>query len=504
MNNTKEAIKYGLSVMNVTPKEMFALIESSNGYTGEDNNRWLTAQIIKIAEKDGVGYSQLLAKWFNIISSIEEECSDMSFKDKWVSHIKSLIGDGAVYTVGMGEENDFGAPLDEVNWFSGVDIPWNTMFTDEFLPSEVSTAIKNGEPVTLFLNMKNELQHDKGSSLAKDAKVNCVACNDASALLLYRMCNMLSAMEDSSNFKVVILSDTSFLLNKDNSSIIKYFLNNFEYEGFVANSRDLYTNAFTSTDFAVMVCTARIGTEHTGIVLPKIVGDGSSTVKRYSYGGNMADKVFQTSLLDDTYAVLSVNKALELGDPVSDMVNGHVNALGYICRNAGSRESILSSLPIKGTVYAPITMDNLSDVIVYYGVSESLHSARLQGDIPEILSGHPEYDALVANCVPVFLFGLNSNFRDYGSGLENHFDVETSELAKRLLDRAAQYFSFETKNLVDICKGFLDYLKESGEDTAGKTFAEIRALSDSSGLNTSYIEALNRCMGYICTQYRRM
>lgn len=505
MQKTKEAIKYGLSTMGVTPKELFALIESSNGYTGEDNNRWLTAQIIKIAEKDGVGYSQLLAKWFNIISSIEEESSDMTFKDMWVDHIKKMTCGSAVYTVGMGEENDFGIPLDDVDWFDGVDITWNTWFTDEKLPTEVSEALHGRDKVTFIINLDTKLQIKKGSSLVQDAKSNGVICANPGSLLMYRMCNMLSAMDYAENFRVILVADTSFLLDKENTGVIRYFLNHFSYDGFVINSKDLYNSAFTSEDFAIMSCETRFGEVQSGIVLPKVSGDSIGSVcKRYSAGGNMQKKIFREDIFDKTYAVLSINQDLELGNPVEGMVDGYTDALGYICKADNSRVPILTTLPVYGTKYAPITKENLGEVIVYYGVTEALHVAGLPCNIPEVLSGHPEYDALVSNCVPVFLFGLGSNFRDYGGGLVNHFDIEGSDLVKKMLDRASQHFGYETKELVEVCKGFLDYIEKSGESMVGKTFAEIRAEADNENLNKAYIETLNRCLGYICTQYRRM
>ena len=77
MKNTIDAIKYGLETLKVSPKELNSLIESSKGYDGDDYKRWLANEIIKIAEKDDVGYSQLLAKWFNLIQSIIEEYNNI-------------------------------------------------------------------------------------------------------------------------------------------------------------------------------------------------------------------------------------------------------------------------------------------------------------------------------------------------------------------------------------------------------------------------------------------
>lgn len=502
MQKTKEAIKYGLTTMGVTSKEMFSLIESSNGYTGEEYNRWLTSQIIKIAEADGVGYSQLLAKWFNIISSIEEDSADMSFKDKWVEKIQSMIGGGLVYTVGMGEDNDFGTELDDVNWFDGVDIAWNTWFTDEKLPEEASEAIHSGDPITFIINTDAKLHVSRSDSLVQDAKSNGVVCNSAGAFLLYRMCNMLLSMDYAGGFKVIVVSDTAFLLDRENYQILKYFLNHFSYNGFVINSMDLYESSFTSTDYAIMSCEPRSGDIQDGVVLPKVSsGMVESTNKRYSIGGNMWDKLCKDSESRLDCMVKSVKHDMSLSD---EEVTGSSLAMGYICKEPSSRVPVLSTLPISGTVYVPIVKDNIDSVIAYYGVVASLRNAGLPCDIPEFLSGHFEYDMLVANCVPVFLFDIESKFCKYSDEIENQFDVEGSDFVNKLLDRSSQYYGYETKELVEVCKGFLDYIHNNGESMIGRTFEEIRSEADNSELNKTYISALSRCLDYIGTQYRRM
>ena len=73
MKHIKDIIRYGVETLHVTPEQLFSLIESSNGYDGEDYKRWLSNQIIRLAEKEGMGYSQLLVKKFSIIQSLIEE-----------------------------------------------------------------------------------------------------------------------------------------------------------------------------------------------------------------------------------------------------------------------------------------------------------------------------------------------------------------------------------------------------------------------------------------------
>ena len=68
MKKTKSAVKYGMETLKLSPDELFKLIESSQGYDGSDYARWLAGKIISVAEEDGVQFSQLLVKKFNIIN----------------------------------------------------------------------------------------------------------------------------------------------------------------------------------------------------------------------------------------------------------------------------------------------------------------------------------------------------------------------------------------------------------------------------------------------------
>lgn len=59
-----------METLGVSSDKLFHLIETSRGYDGDDYERWLSGKIIEIAEADGVGFSQLLVKKFNILSEL--------------------------------------------------------------------------------------------------------------------------------------------------------------------------------------------------------------------------------------------------------------------------------------------------------------------------------------------------------------------------------------------------------------------------------------------------
>ena len=101
MKYTREAIRYGIETLGVTPDELFSLIESSEGYDGDDYRRWLAARIIEVAERDGVGFTQLLVKKFAITQSLAEEYSDDGIKEEWLEYFNSVFSNFNVFSVGI-------------------------------------------------------------------------------------------------------------------------------------------------------------------------------------------------------------------------------------------------------------------------------------------------------------------------------------------------------------------------------------------------------------------
>lgn len=124
MRKTKSAIKYGMETLKLSSDELFKLIESSKDYVGSDYKRWLARKIIELAEKDGIGYSQLLVKKFNIINSIMEEVAETdSIKEEFLDIFKSTLK-GELYSNGFPY---LGTEL-KVDWGKGIDYDKNNSF----------------------------------------------------------------------------------------------------------------------------------------------------------------------------------------------------------------------------------------------------------------------------------------------------------------------------------------------------------------------------------------
>lgn len=546
MRYAKDAIKYGIETLNVTPKELFNLIESSKGYTGDDYKRWLAARIIEVCEKDGVGFSLLLAKWFNIIQSMIEEYSDDSIKPEFDEYIRSQFV-GKVYTVGFdtvesdeplssdteefdesiedpeqflngsgeadGEDGEqkfsrYGVSVDHVKWLEGRDLAWNTEFINGKLEKGMTDCLENEVPFTLFWRFAGKESLTKSCDLFVDAKQAGVSVKDNNGLYLFRLCSMVNALESMSircRMRVVLFVGTDFLYNEDNQPVIKHFLDFFHYTGFVVNSKDLYSGSYTSEDYAILVCESRRAEEKVqrGIVLGRAEVENGNVVvseekKRYSDGGQML-RYLCSKAPETNCNVVSLSRGLE----VLGACRGVKGALGYVCRGNTDRAAIISSYPLEGTDYFAITEDNILEVIAYYGIAKSMLYFGYSDNIPELISGHPEYLNLVYNCLPVFLFDPDTLLCDVGpvkgKMLKNKLAVGTP-VVDRLFAEGEVYFGYEAKELIDVCKGYMEYMSEG----SGKTFDAMRKEADNAELNKLYIRKLNKCKDYISSLYRQM
>lgn len=490
MKNTIDAIKYGLETLNVTTKEMFNLIESSKGYDGDDYKRWLANEIIKLAEKDDIGYSQLLAKWFNLIQSIIEEYSDDSIKKSFEEKIEDYISNDVVYTVGMSSEKSYGVKGDDIDWGSKVDLPFNYDFI-EGLPDDLKDGLLENRGVTIFLKVNSKSTFKKSSDIVTDAKINGISIKNYESMMFYRMCTLMRALdEQGTKFKFVFIADTKVLYDKENADIIKYLLSFFNYEGFVVNSKDLYEGSFTSEEYAIVKCSLRgmYDEIQDGFLLRRAEEvDGKFTLvgreKRYSQGGDMFNSL----------AGYKLGSSEEKG-------------IGYLCKGIKDRTAYLSTLPVDGANCVPITKKNLNKVVSYFGVSQAMVNSGVSGDITDIIDGHPDFKILVNNCIPLFLFDVNSEFCQASDSIKNPYDLFESDFVKNLLDRGSVYFSFESKEFVSVCKNILTCynLKHGEESRVGKSFNDMRVACENEDLNKAYFNSLSRCKEFISSLYKKM
>lgn len=495
MKKTVDAIKYGLETLNITPKELFSLIESSKGYTGSDYSRWLANEIICIAEKDEVLYSQLLAKWFNIIQSIIEEHVDESISEEFTKRVQGLCANGGkVYTVGIaGEENPYGTPID-IDWVSLLDLPFNYEFI-ESLPEGIGESIINGEKITFLFRLGSISEKYSGSPLVSDAKSVGIVVKSYDALLLYRICSMIRALGDEAgNLSFVLIGNTDFFYNPENADLIKYFLSYARYEGFAVDSKDLYDVSYTNESYAIIKCAAFTEDNEgrqDGVVLPKLVKGGEAAgVYRYSCGSDIWRTLVGEYGIEaniDGYTI-EVSTISEVGNKVSTQ-RGSEEAIGYLCNSTHLANPVVATLPLAGSESIAITTKNFYRCVAYYGVVTALRGQGFSSDIPDIISGHPEYINLVANCLPLVLFGKGNLWGDIADEKLGDF----KEFILKEIETLSAYYSYEAKELMDLGK------KLWNGSEWGTKFGDVLTHSDS---DRQYLNAISRCQAYVCSLYR--
>lgn len=465
MKNTIEAIKYGMDVLKVSPNKMFSLLESSQGYTGDDYGRWLANEIINIAEKDGVGFSQLLVKKFAIISEILGNV-DVSIKQEWLDTFKRLLGTENIVSVNFDE---IGTSIEGLDWYSDIDLMFDKGFADKLPKFDGKYA---------FVAKLESDPCDKSSELFKYAKEHNIICKNKGSLLLHRMCNYVDANQLGSEFVFAFFVNTQFLCDVENRDTLSFFLKYFSCKGFVVDSSELLTSLTYENHYAFIVCTPRDSQSvQDGFVLTTrvLTDEGFKRVgksKRYSRSVDSAFTDFKAdgNVLGSLHFSNGVLKA---------------HSLDNLSNNEVDTDNEL-----------PITDVNFREAVVVYAVWWSLRYCGFSTDIKKLLTGSTDFEDLFYNCLPLFLFNTDSYFVGGST-----FDVTTSEFIIKMLDEAEVHFSYEAKELMSVCKGFLDFC---GDDVKGKTFEDIREEANHDGLNNSYLLALAKLKEYICSMYRRM
>lgn len=483
MKRTIEAVKYGIETLGISPNALFDLIKSSNGYDGDDYNRWLANEIIKIAEKDGVGYSQLLVKKFSIISSILDGV-DVSIKKEWLDFFSSMLGvdSGSVMSINF---DGIGTKFEEdVDWYSDVDLMSEKFFSEGNLPENLMSNLRGDSEENFAIVAKLESDScSKNSELFKSAKSVGVVCKNKGSMLLYRMCNLAEAWDLGVNFKFGFFVSTSFLSDEDNADIIKLFLRYYNYTGVAVNSVNLFDETYLDSKYLFIVCTPS----------EEVYGNDGFVLK----DGTIKDSkvcLFGTS---KRYSRSSVSMLKYLRE---NQWSGHV--LGYLTVPTGREHCcVVSNEQSKDSI--AITETNLKYVVVYFSVVRSLSKSGLSSDINIIMDGHSEFSSLFYNCLPLFLFDVNSKFKKEG-GSTNYFDIETSKFIQSLVSKGEVYYSYESKELLGICKGFIDYVRREDNSVNDElSFEEIRKEANHEDLNEQYLSALVNIKDYIKSLYNK-
>ena len=76
MKKTTQAIKYALEELHLTPDKLFQLIESAQGYTGDNYELWIANKIIEVADTEGMHFTELLDKKLKLLTSLRSDTDE--------------------------------------------------------------------------------------------------------------------------------------------------------------------------------------------------------------------------------------------------------------------------------------------------------------------------------------------------------------------------------------------------------------------------------------------
>lgn len=497
MNKTKEAIKYGIETLKVSPETMFNLFESSKDYEGNEYPKWLASKIIKIAEEDGLGFSQLLVKKFDIIYSlIEENASKLELSGAILDGMLSK-SDGVVAVFGsklLKQVSNYGhscIDLTDCDFETGIDLDstYNSQFLDRLGNSDnegyvtvVETLRNSNTPLSVLVDLSEYMEvPNKKSDLYLDYLSTSKTCKSKAVLLLHRL-KMLGTVCNDCPLTISFVCNSSFLYDPDNSVLMSDLSYLFNIHGLYFNSsNDVYKGSFSSYKYAVVTMES---TNEPQLGTPITLCSGSVTDECVRYSDDF--EVFTRS---------SDKMSTHLQPKVLEGVLGYLDLTGvYPVLRSGY-----------GDEYIPITDDNLLDIIAYYGVSVALEGYGLSSSIGQLVSGHELYPMLSQNCIPLFLFDVNSKFNDGGVSRvngeivrkPNMFNVLSSCVVESLLGNVV-HFSFEAKRLISICMQLIE------TSTVGNGNFSLVLDSASESELKEYFSSLNSLKDFVRSIYRKM
>jgi len=126
MKKTTQAIKYALEELHLTPDKLFQLIESAQGYTGDNYELWLANKIIEVADSEGMPFTELLVKKLKLLTSLRSDTDEgvsqvvSDFINKVVGSYKETVDFSGLNLDFLNDNSDF-------DWFNGFSLVDGTL-----------------------------------------------------------------------------------------------------------------------------------------------------------------------------------------------------------------------------------------------------------------------------------------------------------------------------------------------------------------------------------------
>lgn len=443
MKKTIEAVNYCLNALGVTPDSFFHLLETSKDYKGDSYEQFLAKKVIEIADSEGIAYSELLISKVHILTSILEN-AETGFSELVINYLdKYREGRPAYDFSSLGYSEADVTSLEDFDWLNNVNI------LDDSLQ-------ENAFPDSFYLAMLDNKSAGK-SSITAEAKNWRIPVRSLGGALMFRLL-LMSQYADLKNSRFVFMADSDFF--RDNKEITQVFMNNFKLVDASYLSRmaaipsefsgglSLFTvweySEEPSEDFLTSITAYTMDNKDE----PKLFySDSEELMAEYLYSITNSDDLVELETIDADYHI-------------SGKVRLPKSTLGYMSVNGSVH---ISPLPYVDSRFdIPITLDNLEDIITYYGSTLACEGHWGYGNgLTRLLTGCDGYMRLVASCLPLFLMSPNtlflggevSNSEGNSRGYNNLFALD-SDLVTKLHEKYLPYMSIESKLFWDLCISF--------------------------------------------------
>lgn len=502
MKKTTQAIKYALEELHLTPDKLFQLIESAQGYSGDNYELWLANKIIEVADSEGIPFTELLVKKLKLLSSLRSD--DDGGVSQVVSDFIQKVVAGAEETVDFsGLGLDFLNDNSDFGWFDGLSLVDGTL---EELNSSNTAYVG-------FLDSagagKNEV------SLA--GKSMGIPITSKGGAMMLRFLLMDDQVEPTGN-TYVFISDSAFY--KENPQITKEFFQRFSLvdavylnkseaiQGSFASGLDLVTvwKTYSDEGYDYYETEDKYSESELVIMESNDVILGRSLIKpkvfpnKYFYADSeiLMSDLLKEYLIDseEDEQVAVINLDLQVEDAF-DLPKSNLGA--YLSINGTQR---VCDYPIAcSTDYIPINRSNLEEVITYYACSQAMEGTWGYGKgLGMVLNGLEGYESLVANCLPIFFFGWNSLFHSI-EGQPSNF-LPSGNLAQELYEKYNSFMSFESKVLWTLGTDYSKAMIEKTPELEGSTFYQIRSELKDASFERVYKEKLELALRFVNVQVK--
>lgn len=423
MKQTKEAIRYCLETLDISPNELFKLFDVAQYSSEEAYDIWLAKEVLKIAESEDVGLSKLMIKKFIILQELKENyLKEKELSVEALNFIVDGLRNSRVISYEINNIEEDNRSDEEVNWFEGIDYGIENDFfmqNNEWLREKINDSFS----MCLDLSSLSLERVDKTyKELASVAKEKGVECHNMASLLLFRLC-LMEELYFISNAGVSVVLPVDFLSKPENRSILQFILDYFKVEGWICSSKDLYGSVFNIGDYAILMLSEKTESQQ-DISLRMLDGwkEVGEKIQCSLSKGYLKDKLESKKV--DKDALFGVN----------------------LCTNPVT----LSNK--KGGAFVGIGEHGLRDAVIYYVLFNAMQGMeRIRKPVEYKFLG----DELFYNCLPLFIVG---NCNDVNWFLKNKklFDTKLWKILENEIETGRRYVGFEAKSLVDYILDFKD------------------------------------------------